>query len=309
VLDGFVVFAGAHWTAAAAAAAVALSALTLVVAAAGCTWRYVTAPLAPGSVRPTGQRPTGAVRIVLFGLAWLVVVVLASPWVVVPLAALSAARGVSPAHWAALVGGAPLVNTLLLGLGVAFMGTGLALAVASIAARRRGVLGASVTALARVPVAVPGVVGGIGYLLAFGAPEGDLVLVALLVAVWELPLMLRVAGNVLARADRSTELAALTLGADRLTMVRRVVLPGLRPAVAWLLCHGFAAGVAAVGTVVILAEQTGVKLGVLDMLHAASRGAVGAACAVATVLLVLAGGAMLLGRVVAGRESVPTLLA
>jgi len=270
----------------------------------------VTAPLALGSVRPTGQRPPAAVRVILSTLAWLVVVTLLSLWSVVPLAALVAARGGSLSHGAGLLGGgAPLVNTLLLGLGVAFMGTGLALAVASIAERRRGAVAGAVTALARGPVAIPGVVGGVGYLLAFGAPQGDLVLVALLVAVWELPLMLRVAGNVLARSDRSTEQAALTLGAGPVTMLRRVVLPGLRPAVVWLLCHGFAAGVAAVGTVVIIAERVGLELGVLRMLHSASTGAVGAACAVATVLLALAGGATLLGRAVAGRESIPTLLA
>jgi ABC-type sulfate transport system permease component len=93
------------------------------------------------------------------------------------------------------------------------------------------------------------------------------------------------------------------------TTLRRVVLPALTPAVVWLLCHGFAAAVAAVGTVVIFAEPLGLPLGTLHMLVSASTGSVGAACAVATVLLALAGGATLLGRAAAGRESIPTLLA
>src|SRR5262249_20890819 len=114
----------------------------------------------------------------------------------------------------------------------------------------------------------------------------------------------------LARSDRSREQAALTLGAGPLTTVRRVVLPGLSPAVVWLLAHGFAAGVTAVGTVVVLAGWVGPRqFGVTHMLASASTGSVGAACAVATVLLAVAGGATLLGRAAAGRESIPTLLA
>jgi sulfate/thiosulfate transport system permease protein len=132
--------------------------------------------------------------------------------------------------------------------------------------------------------------------------------VALLVAAWELPVTLRVAGNVLARADRATEQAAVSLGAGRLTTLRRIVLPGLSPAGAWIFGHCFAAGIVAVGTVVVLAGL-GLELGVVHMLAAASAGAVGAACAIATVLLAIAGGAALLGRAVAGRDSVPTLLA
>ena len=47
----------------------------------------------------------------------------------------------------------------------------------------------------------------------------------------------------------------------------------------------------------------------MDSPPASRTGSVGAACAVATVLLALAGGATLLGRAAAGRESIPTLLA
>src|SRR2546423_4749416 len=58
----------------------------------------------------------------------------------------------------------------------------------------------------------------------------------LLVVAWELPLMLRVAGNVLARSDRSREQAALTLGADPVTTLRRGAAPALSPAALSLLC-------------------------------------------------------------------------
>jgi iron(III) transport system permease protein len=313
VLAGFVVMAGAHWPAAMNAGAVALAVLTVAVALAGRTWRYVTAPLVLTTVPRAGMRPLSSIRAGLATIAWLVMAALVTLWAAVPIASLIAAGGgwhLSLAHWTGSPGvGRPLVHSLVLGLGVAVVGTLLALAVAWLAERRRGGAAGAMTALARLPVAVAGLVGGVGYLQAFGAHGDAFLLVVLLVAAWELPVMLRVAGNALARSDRSREQAALTLGAGPVTTLRRVVLPALNPAVLWLLCHGFAAGVAAVGTVVILAEQVGLELGVMQMLVSASTGSLGAACAVATVLLAIAGGATRLGRAVAGRESVPTLLA
>ena len=313
VLAGFVMAAAAHWTASAAAGAVAISVLTIAVAVAGRTWRHVTAPLALVTAPAAGLRPSAPVRAGLAILAWLLVAALVALWVVVPLASLVALRDgwrVSLEHWTGLsVVARALANSVALGLGAALAGTALALAVAWLAARGRGLAPGALTWLSRLPVAVPGLAGSLGYLLRFDAAGHTLVFVVLLVVAWELPLMLRVAGNVLARADRSTEQAALTLGAGSATTLRRVVLPALAPAVVWLLCHGFAAAVAAVGTVVIFAGQLGLPLGAIQMLASASTGSVGAACAVATVLLALAGGATLLGRAAAGRESIPTLLA
>jgi sulfate/thiosulfate transport system permease protein len=269
-------------------------------------------PLALGATPTPGRGTTEPSRRLLAVLAWPIAVALVALWAVVPLASLAAGDGAgwraSLQHWTGLAGtGGPLLHSLALGLAVAVVGTALALVAAWSVQRRPGAVGRVPAVLARLPVAVPGVVAGLGYLLAF-APGGDLAVVALVVAAWELPVTLRVAGNVLARADRATEQAALSLGAGRLTILRRVVLPGLSPASAWIFGHCFAAGVVAVGTVVVLAGL-GLDLGVVHMLAAASAGAVGAACAVATVLLAIAGGAALLGRAVAGRDSVPTLLA
>ena len=294
---------GVDWVSSAAASAVALSVVTIAVAIAGRTWQHAVAPLL-FTTTPSGLRPAGAARGVLSTLAWVIAGIVMAVWALVPLAGLLAiSQG--------LMSGIrrPLQNTLGLGLGVALVGTVLAVAVAWIAERRRGGATRAAMILTRLPLTIPGVVGGVGYVLAFGIPQRDLVLATVLVAAWELPLMLRVAGNVLARSDRATEYAALTLGADALTTLRRVVLPALRPAAAWILCHGFAAGVAAVGPVIVLAQFGNLNLAVIHMLASASTGSVGAACAVATVLLALAGGAMLLGRAAAGRESIPTLLA
>jgi iron(III) transport system permease protein len=315
MLAGFIVAEG-HWnTPLAAGGAVALMAFTVAVSLAGRTWRSAGVPLAQPATPAAGVRPAAAVRAGFTACAWLITAALAALWAAVPMASVLALRGgprISLEHWLGVLGAArPLVNSLVLGASVALVGTALALGVVSLATRRRPLAAVAMSLLARVPVAVPAVVGALAYMLAYSAPGGGFIFVVLLVAAWELPVMLRAGANVLARADRAQEQAALTLGARSLTTLRRVVAPALRPAVVWLLCHGFAAGLTAFGSVVVFAfaERGDLRLGVIHMLASASTGSVGAACAVATVLLALAGGATLLGRAVAGRESIPTLLA
>jgi ABC-type sulfate transport system permease component len=121
----------------------------------------------------------------------------------------------------------------------------------------------------------------------------------LLVACWQLPATLRVARDVLARTDRATEQAAVSLGAGRATVAKLIVLPTLRPIAGWIACDLFAGGVLAVGAVIVFVGA-GLELGAVTLVTRAAAGATGAACAVATVLLALAGGAVLLGRAIAG---------
>ncbi len=281
----------------AAPAALVLAVLCATVALAGVSWRA------------TGGRPTlvridrpapPAVRWVLGTAAWLVAATLAALWAVVPIASLG--------HWGAILAvdnARALSNSVLLALGAAVGGTVLALATAWIVERRRSVAAVPVDVLARAPVAVPGVVAGAGsalVLAAVSAPAG-LTLLALIaiVACWDLPTTARAARAVLVRVHRSAEEAAVSLGAGRTTTLAWVVAPTLRPVAGWILAHVFAGGLLAVGTVVVLAGA-GPGLGSVTMLTLAAAGATGAACAVATVLLALAGGALILGRAIAGRQ-------
>jgi ABC-type sulfate transport system permease component len=123
-----------------------------------------------------------------------------------------------------------------------------------------------------------------------------------------LPATLRVARDVLVRTERATEQAAISLGAGRATVARRVVVPALWPIAGWTLCDLFTASVLAVGAVIVFAGS-GLDLGAVTLVTRAAAGATGAACALATVLLALAGGAVLLGRAIAARDRGLTLLA
>jgi iron(III) transport system permease protein len=302
--------------AATAAAALTLGTVTAVVAVAARTWREAGGALerAAGTTPPQ-QRAGLALRVLLGGSAAAVVSALVVLWLLVPVASLLGGRDgawrPSLEHWAAMLRGTGLravADSVLLGLGVAVVGTALALAVGWGVERRGRATAAVLAALGRLPVAVPGVVGGAGYLLAFGPPAGGLALLVLVIAAWELPLTARMARSLIASRDRAAEQVARTLGASRLTTLARVTVPGLAPAAAWLAGHGLAAGAVAVGPALVLSGSA-LDLGVVYLFASASAGPVGTACAIATALGAIAGAAGLLARAAAGRRPTPTLLA
>jgi iron(III) transport system permease protein len=310
VLTTFIVRAAALDPAGAAPAAVMLMVLAFMMARATGPWR-------PGvddrAILRRPERPIPPALRRLLGVAvWSVAAGFAGLWAMVPLGSLLrvGAPGVTLEHWAVVAtpaAGGALRNSVLLGLGVAVAGTALAMVTAWVVERRRAGVGRAVALLARVPLAVPGVVAGVGYLLVLATPTGaagTLLALVAVVACWELPVTSRAARDLLARTDRSVEDAAIGLGAGELTTFTRIVAPTLRPAAGWIFGYLLAAGVLAVGTVIVL-SPAGRALGALTMLTLAAAGATGAACAVATALLALAGGAALLGRAIAGRQRGP----
>jgi iron(III) transport system permease protein len=236
-------------------------------------------------------------------------------WAIASMLAMTALLVVVEAlgHLSVLVDRPTLValgHSALLGFGAAVVGTALALTTTWIVERRRHAAASrAIAVLTRVPLAVPGVAGGVGYLLAF-PPTSHLEtfgLLLLVLATWQLPVSSRVARLVLTHTERSVEQAAASLGASGVTTLSRIVAPMLRPVAGWIFADLFAAGVLAVGTVIVL-TGAGPALGAITMLTLAAAGATGAACAVATALLAIASGALVLGRAIAGRRG-PTLLA
>jgi iron(III) transport system permease protein len=313
VLTTVIVVAAAHDPASAVPGAVMLTGLAFVMASAAGAW--LRGGVEHGAVLRRLERPTPlALRRLLGGAAWSLTVGLAGLWAMVPLGSLLrvGGAGVTLEHWTvvATVAGGALRNSVLLGLAVGAAGTMLALITAWAVERRRASVGRTLELLAWLPLAVPGVVAGIGYLLVFAptGTAGTLLALVAVVACWELPVTSRVTRDLLARTDRSGEDAAISLGAGGFTTLTRVVAPTLRPAAGWIFGYLLAAAVLAVGTVIVL-SPAGDALGALTMLTLAAAGATGAACAVATALLALAGGAVLLGRAIAGRQRGPMYLA
>jgi len=260
---------------------------------------------------PRLERPTPTARRWALGTAaWAVAVMLVAVWVVVPLGSILRGGRLSLESWGALAAPpitAALGNGVLFGLSVAVVGTALALVAAWSLERGGPFPGRVLEALIRAPLVVPGIVAGVGYALVFGDALGAVAVLPILIAVvacWELPVASRAVREVLVRNDRSVEDAAVGLGASRATTLARLVAPALRPGVGWLFGYLFAAALLAIGPVVAVAGA-GRYAAALAMLTLAAAGATGAACAVATVLLALAGGAVLLGRAIAGRQRGP----
>lgn len=147
-----------------------------------------------------------------------------------------------------------------------------------------------------IPFALPTIVAGLVLLSLYG-PQSPLginvantrpaVFLAFLFVT--LPFVVRTVQPVLAELDREAEEAAASLGASRLTVFRRIILPSLTPAIAAGAALSFARGVSEYGSLVLLSgnlphrtEVTSVRI-----LSSIENDNLDSAAAVATVLLVI----------------------
>ena len=147
-----------------------------------------------------------------------------------------------------------------------------------------------------IPFALPTIVAGLVLLSLYGkdSPLGidvantrNSVFLAFLFVT--LPFVVRTVQPVLAELDKDVEEAAASLGATRITIFRRIILPALVPAIAAGAALSFARGVSEYGSLVLLSgnlpfttEVTSVR-----MLGAIENDNVDSAAAIATVLLVV----------------------
>jgi len=124
-------------------------------------------------------------------------------------------------------------NSLLVGLGSAFVATILGTMVAIVVARYQFRGKTILIALTVMPLIVPFVVLAVALLLLFAALDIDRSLwtIGLAHTVVSLPYVLLIVSTRLSGFDASMEEAAMDLGADYPTTLRRIVVPILAPAV------------------------------------------------------------------------------
>ncbi len=151
-----------------------------------------------------------------------------------------------------------------------------------------------VNALIDLPFALPTVVAGLVLMTLYGgrSPVGiDIaftraaVLVALLFVT--LPFVIRSVQPVLIELDREMEEAALSLGAGNATIVRRIVLPNLVPAILSGAALAFARAVGEFGSIVLISGNIPFKtqVGSVYVFNLIESDAPISAAAVSTVLL------------------------
>ncbi len=148
--------------------------------------------------------------------------------------------------------------------------------------------------LVDLPFALPTIVAGLVLLALYGnnGPLGidvtntpSAVLLAL--AFVTLPFVVRTVQPVLAELDRDVEQAAASLGANRITILRRIILPALTPAIFAGAALSFARGVSEFGALILLSGNLPMRTEVASVriLGYIESGDQTSAAAVATVLL------------------------
>jgi sulfate transport system permease protein len=184
--------------------------------------------------------------------------------VLIPLAAIvvTASAGGWAAFWTAVTNG-ETVSALRLTVGAAILVTLVNVVMGTVIAWvlvRDHFVGARVLEfLIDIPFALPTIVAGLVLLSLYGprSPVGwniantqTAVLVAFLFVT--LPFVVRAVQPVLAELDREAEDAAASLGASRLVVFRRIVLPSLAPAIAAGAALSFARAVSEYGSLVLI---------------------------------------------------------
>ena len=147
-----------------------------------------------------------------------------------------------------------------------------------------------------LPFALPTIVAGLVLLSLYGrnGPLGiniantrPAVFLAFLFVT--LPFVVRTVQPVLAELDREAEEAAASLGASRLTVFRRIILPSLTPAIAAGAALSFARGVSEYGSLVLLSGNLPMRTEVTSVriLSSIENDNINSAAAVAAVLLAI----------------------
>ncbi|MDI1464000.1 sulfate ABC transporter permease subunit CysT [Catellatospora sp. KI3] len=147
-----------------------------------------------------------------------------------------------------------------------------------------------------IPFALPTIVAGLVLLALYGpiTPIGvDIAntrgAVFLAFQFVTLPFVVRTVQPVLAELDRDVEEAAMSLGASRFTVFRRIILPSLTPAIAAGAALSFARGVSEYGSLVLFSGNLPMKTEVASVriLSSIENDNLDSAAAVATILLVI----------------------
>lgn len=147
-----------------------------------------------------------------------------------------------------------------------------------------------------IPFALPTIVAGLVLLSLYGhnSPLGvDIAntrpAVSLAFLFVTLPFVVRTVQPVLSELDRDVEEAAMSLGASRFTVFRRIILPSLTPAIAAGAALSFARGVSEYGSLVLLSGNLPMQTEVTSVriLSSIENDNLDSAAAVAAVLLAI----------------------
>ena len=204
----------------------------------------------------------------------------------------------------------PIWNSVKLAALAGVIGTVVALVTAYVVERKRPPGRRAIEALSLLPVALPGTVIGLGYILAFNVPPllltGTIWILVTSVVFWKFPVAVLAGINALKQIDPAIEEAAVSLGAGSVRTFARVVIPLLTGAAFSIFVYFFINGMVTVSAVIFL-TYPGFNLGSVAILNQVENGYPGVACALGTIILAIVIGAVLLLRTLVGGDRVAVL--
>ena len=183
-----------------------------------------------------------------------------------------------------------VVRSVVYALIVALAGTLFAMLFAYLIHRRGVKFGGFFDCLATLPYMLPGTCFGIGYILAFNRPPLKLTVTAVIVLAnmlfKQLPTTTKICSATLAQIPLAQERAARDLGGDRLSVLRYVILPGLRPAFLSCFAYNFSSSMTTAGAVLFLIDP-GHQLAVFKLFDAVYTGEYALASLMASLIVVI----------------------
>jgi iron(III) transport system permease protein len=173
-----------------------------------------------------------------------------------------------------------LQNTFILGAMTATLGTVMALVIGYLTVRRAVVGHQALGFLATAPIAIPGIVLGVGLFLAYTQPPfvlyGTLWILLLAYLTIELPAAFQQLSSAYRAVGAELEDASRILGATRLQVLRHVTAPLLRTSVLATWCFIFVATVRELSAAVILftSDTKVVSVLIFDLKESGDLGAI-----------------------------------
>ncbi|MBI2981305.1 MAG: iron ABC transporter permease [Deltaproteobacteria bacterium] len=147
-------------------------------------------------------------------------------------------------------------DTFLLALIATPIDTVLGMALAYLFVRKRFIGRGVLEVISMLPMAVPGTVIGIGYIMAFNERplllQGSWLIIVLLFVFRNMPVGVRAGMATLKQIDKGIEEAAHSLGANNLRVFWEITLPLLRPAIFSSLAHSFIKCMVAISAVIFV---------------------------------------------------------
>ncbi len=261
-----------------------------------------------GAGAPSTIPPPAAARIGLSLLVWSIIGFTAVIYATIAAGAFVAVWGrdwgFTTAHFTAAevvpgfvsshAGIAPVWTSLMVAGVAAPIGGVMAIALAWLAERFRSTATEALSFLVMLPAILPGVVFGIGYVVAFNAPlgisalslNGTHTILVLNILFGNMFVGVLAGRAMLRRVDRSLEEAAASLGATLWQRFRLVVLPVVRRAVLLGALYVFVDGLSTFSAVVFL-QGPDIDLAAVAIFDSAESAYYGKACAMSVTILLI----------------------